>query len=287
MASTVLFKQNAEGKDVYRTVACNGRGSDGKVIRKTWTFEASSLKAAKKKGEQLEFEWKNSNKKTVANPTFNNLVKEWRESDKYNSLSPKTIDRYEGMLKHNIIPEFGAWKLEEIRPLDVKRFISDLRKPWTRVSKNNQNPYSDKTVQGYYILLHTLFDCAVKWEMVSENVCDKVDKPQIKKHQANFYDTEQIDKMLACLEEEGKKLEISLLKRNPNHRNKTEQRKKELKEERRYMYKMHRAYVYLALASACRRSELCGPNWTDINFDTAYMSINKTLQYSHSAGKFE
>jgi len=176
--------------------------------------------------------------------------------------------------------------LENIKPLDISRLLSSLGKPGARVDTDNQNPYSDKIIQGYYILLHTLFDKAVKWEMMSENVCDKVDKPSIKKHKAEFYDEEQINNLLECLNSEGEELELSLSKRNPNNRSKSEQEKLELMEERKYLYSMHKAYVYLALASAGRRSEICGLDWTNINFDTNYIVSDKTLQYTKEAGKF-
>ncbi len=275
------------GNGKFRIVASNGRRHDGTPNRASWTIEAKSMKEAEKKAVELEYEFKHGKKKSIQKKySFNDLIYEWRKSDRYQQMSPKTTERYEGMIKHKLITAFGVWPLEDIRPLDIMHFIASLRKPGARLDTNNQNPYSDKTIQGYYILLHSLFDDAVQWEMMSENVCDKVDKPSIKKHKAKFYDTEQIDTLLECLDKEGDELEISLKKRNPNHRGKSEQEKRELMEERRYLYHMHKAYVYLAIASAGRRSEVCGLDWTDINIATTYMIMEKTLQYTKSAGKF-
>lgn len=270
----------------FRIDAYNGRLPNGKLNRKTWVIDAKSLKDAERQAVILENEFKHGKQSTIKNATFNDLVNEWRNSDKLQQLSPKTIERYEGMLEGQIIPCFGVWKLDSIRPLDVSHFISSLRQSGIRKDKNNLNPYSDKTIQGYYILLHTLFDKAVKWELMSENICDKVDKPTIKKHFAEFYDTVQIDTLLDELEKEGDDLNFSLTKRNPNHRNKTEQRKSELIMQRKYMYALHRCYVYLSLASACRRSEICGLQWDDINLDTTSMKVQRTCQYTKSEGVF-
>lgn len=190
------------------------------------------------------------------------------------------------MLKHKIIPTFGIWPLENIRPLDISRFITEISKPGARIDNKNQSTYSDKTVQGYYILLHMLLDKAVRWEMVSENVCDKVDKPRIKKPKVKAYEPDDISRLLYSIELEGQKLEESLKKKNPNHRGKTEHEKQVLMELRRYMHLMHKAYIYLALASAARRSEVCGLNWTDINFDSGYINFERTLQYTKDTGKF-
>ncbi|WP_054750294.1 tyrosine-type recombinase/integrase [Ruminiclostridium josui] len=203
------------GNGKFRIVASNGRRHDGKPNRASWTIEAKSMKEAEKKAVELEYEFKHGKKKSISKKySFNDLINEWRKSDRYQQMSPKTIERYEGMLKHKLIPAFGVWPLVDIRPLDIMHFIASLRKPGARLDINNQNPYSDKTIQGYYIILHSLFDDAVRWEMMSENVCDKVDKPSIKKHKAKFYEEEQIDRLLECLDLEGKTLEISLKKRN-------------------------------------------------------------------------
>lgn len=275
------------GNGKWRIIVCAGRRPDNSLNRKSWTIEAKSRKAAEKKAAQLEYEFRNGKiKEAPKRCSFNDLLQEWRGSEKYRKLSPKSVERYEGMLKHKLIPAFGLWPLEDIKPLDISRLLASLGKPGARVDTDNQSPYSDKTIQGYYILLHTLFDKAVKWEMMSENVCDKVDKPSIKKHKAEFYEEEQINRLLECLDMEGEALEISLKKRNPNHRKKSEQEKRELMEERKYLYSMHKAYVYLALASTGRRSEVCGLDWTDINFDTKYLVMNETLQYTKGTGKF-
>lgn len=292
MASTVEFKTKEDGTIIYRTVASNGRGLDGKPIRKTWTFEARSLKAAKKKGDLLEAEWKAETKRNlpVSNPTFGELVEFWRTTYKYQKLAPKTKERYEDLLKNHILPVFGSKKVEEIRVIDVEQFLIYLRDPGRRKDKNNLAPYSEKTIQAYVMLLNVLLSSAVKWEMASRNVCDYVDKPTVKRKKAKFYDEDQIETLLKCLDEEGERVEQQIQAYDPNHRNHrklSEQRKREIIAEKRYMYHMLRAYVYLALGTACRRSELCGLNWTDIDLSENYMIIDTTLQYSHISGKVE
>ncbi len=280
-----IIKDYGNGK--FRVGASNGRRPNGTPNRKTWTIEAENVEEAMKKAKGLENEFKSVKKKPIIKIySFNELLQEWRRSRKYKKLSPKTIERYEGMLKHKITPEFGVWPLDEIRPLDIEHFLDDVSKPGARLDKKNLEPYSDKTIQGYYILLHTLFDRAVKWKMMSENVCNNIDKPTIVKHKAKNYEDEQVDRLLECIELEGEILEKSLKQRNPNHRGKSDQEKRQLMEKRRYIYYMHKAYVYLALASSARRSEVCGLEWPDINFVTTNMMVTKTLQYQKDFGKF-
>lgn len=136
------------------------------------------------------------------------------------------------------------------------------------------------------MLLHSLLDAAYQWDMLEKNPCDKVGKPKLVKKKAAYYDEKQVAELLRCLDKERGALEESLKKRNPNHRNKTEQQKRELMSQRRYAYEMLRIFVYLALGSSCRRSELCGLEWTDIDFKTSVMNIQRTAHYSPNVKKY-
>lgn len=91
------------GNGKWRVHVCNGRKPDGSLNRKSWTIEAKSKKAAEKKASELEYEFKHGKQKIVSKKcSFNDLLKEWRESEKYQKLSPKTVERYEGMFRLSI-----------------------------------------------------------------------------------------------------------------------------------------------------------------------------------------
>lgn len=289
MASVREYKKNDKNETIYRAIACNGRDADGKPNRKSWTYEAKSLTAAIKKGEQLENEWKNAGggRQPSKDMTLQEFVeKKWMETQKYQKLSPKTQDRYCCMLSHKILPSFGKWQLGEIGAFEIEKFLSDLGKEGARCNQNDNRPYSQKTIQSYYMLLHSLLDAAYQWDMLEKNPCDKVGKPKLVKKKAAYYDEKQVAELLRCLDKERGALEESLKKRNPNHRHKTEQQKRELMSQRRYAYEMLRIFVYLALGSSCRRSELCGLEWTDIDFKTSVMNIQRTAHYSPNVKKY-
>lgn len=43
----------------------------------------------------------------------------------------------------------------------------------------------------------------------------------------------------------------------------------------------YQAIIMLALDLGCRRGELFGLTWKDINFETSKVGINKTTQYAY------
>ncbi len=242
------IKDNGNGK--YRIIVCNGYLPNGKVNRHTETITAKSHKDAEKQAEAIEVDFKRGDivsKSSIV--TFNILVDKWRDL-KENDLAEKTRVRYEGILKDFMLPAFGRYKVAEIRPLDIEKYLNELKNDGVR-KDGKPGGYSQKTIQHHYVLLHKLFSLAVRWDYVPSNVCDKVDKPKVDRKEAAFYEEDQIVQMLICLEKEDA---------------------------------MHRAYVLIALVSGCRRSEALGLEWDDIDFKNNAIKICRTSHYSAEKG---
>ena len=72
--------------------------------------------------------------------------------------------------------------------------------------------------------------------------------------QVECYSPEEVDKLLECVDNECPK---------------------------------YKAIIYLALDTGARRSELTGLNWTDIDFETRSVTINKATQYVTGIGIVE
>lgn len=240
----------ALGNGKYRVFVCNGFKPDGKVNRSSKVITAKSDRDAEKQAEELEVNFRHEKAEPDSkNVTFNYLVDKWREL-KEGDLAEKTKVRYEGILKDFMLPAFGRYKVTEIRPLDIEKYLNKLKNDGVR-KDGKPGGYSQKTIQHHYVLLHKLFSLAVRWDYVPSNVCDKVDKPKVDKKEAAFYEEEQIVQMLKCLESESM---------------------------------MHKAYVLIALVSACRRSEVLGLEWRDINFENNLIKVNRVSLYSAEKG---
>ena len=149
-----------------------------------------------------------------------------------------TKDGYEKSLKR-ILPILGKKRLNDITPLILDNMYQQLK-----VGKNKQQ-LGYHSMYNYYKLINVMFNQALKWELLDRNPNLKANKPKREKKERNYYDLEQVDTLLSYLEYENIK---------------------------------YKTLIILALDSGARRSEICALRWSDINFDTQMMKIDKSLK---------
>ena len=111
--------------------------------------------------------------------------------------------------------------------------------------RNSNRNLSEYTILHYYTLNNTILNQCVKWDLIEKNYNSKAQRPKPIKKEAKFYDEEEIKKLLSCLENEPLKYQV---------------------------------VIRLALDSGCRRGELTGLNWSDVDFKNSTITINKTTQ---------
>lgn len=114
--------------------------------------------------------------------------------------------------------------------------------------------YSDKTIQHFYTIINTALKRAILWNYITNNPNSYIEKPKIRKKEIECYSPEDVEQLLNVLKKESLK---------------------------------YQAIIYLALDSGCRRGELLGLTWKDIDFDKKTLDINKSVQYTKELGIFE
>lgn len=114
--------------------------------------------------------------------------------------------------------------------------------------------YSDKTIQHFYTIINTSLKRAILWNYITNNPNSYIEKPKIRKKEIECYSPEDVEQLLNVLKKECLK---------------------------------YQAIIYLALDSGCRRGELLGLTWKDIDFDKKTLDINKSVQYTKELGIFE
>ena len=103
-------------------------------------------------------------------------------------------------------------------------------------------------------LLSSILEKAVKWQVLLYNPCRRVEAPKIEKKEAAYLDEIQAQELLKCLQEEPLQ---------------------------------YRAIITLLLYSGMRRGELCGLEWSDIDFKNSIIDITKTSLYLTDRGIFD
>lgn len=159
-------------------------------------------------------------------------------------LSPKTYINYEYRLRL-VIERLGYVKLKELNVKILENFYYYLRHGY-KTAKGK--PLSSTTIQSYYCIINNMLGYAVRCDYISKNPNSKIPKPKRAKTHVQFYTPDEVDKLVHALSQEPIK---------------------------------YQAIIMLALDLGCRRGELTGLTWKDIDFNTGRVEINKTTQYAY------
>lgn len=177
------------------------------------------------------------------NLTIKDLSMEYLKYQK-DILSPKTYINYEYRLRL-VMKKIEYVKIKELNVKILENFYHFLRHGYTSVRGKSLSP---TTIQSYYCIINNMLVYAVKCEYIKNNPNSKIDKPKRAKTNIQFYTPDEVEKLITVLAQEPIK---------------------------------YQAIIMLALDLGCRRGELTGLTWKDIDFETRRVEINKTTQYAY------
>lgn len=210
----------------------------GNRKRKTFNFMGTKSEAIKKEAElKTEFYHMGESKK-ISDLTFKDLSEIFIERYCKPNISLVTTNGYQKSLK-KVLPIIGNRKLKDITP-----FVLDSMYQKLRIGKDGQE-LGYHSNYNIYKLINVMFNQAIRWEIMDKNPNAKANKPKKEHKEKNFYDVNQVKKLLDVLDNESIK------------------------------YKL---LIVLALDSGARRSEICALRWSDIDMETRMMSITKSLK---------
>ncbi|HTI14507.1 MAG TPA: site-specific integrase, partial [Dictyobacter sp.] len=110
--------------------------------------------------------------------------------------------------------------------------------------KRLEEGYSAQTVKHIHRLLHRALNDAVRWDLVTKNVCDRVDAPRVAKREMKAFTPQEAQSFLKAAQ--GDPLET--------------------------------LYI-LALTTGMRRGELLALKWEDINFKQEMLQVRRTIAH--------
>lgn len=176
-------------------------------------------------------------------PLLADFLKDWLK------ITAPTIERttyqsYESMITARLEPFFRERRLRltDIEPRHIRELHESIFKDGCNAN----------TVIHYHAVVRKALQYAVKNELLSENVADKVDRPKKGKFLAGFYSKEE----LATLFEATKEDSMAVI-------------------------------VQLAAYYGLRRSEVLGIRWSAVDFDRGTISINHKVTEGKVDGKSE
>jgi len=246
------------GENSYRLNVSGGFNFKGERIihRRTIPAEGKTEKSRRKKAEnelaKFIAEIERGEFHDVKDIKLKDFADMWLKHYGKHNLAKRTYARYEDLLQGRIIPELGHKKLTEIRPPHLVEFYESLMQEGTR-KDSRSGGLSPTTITQIHRILSSMFNTAIRWEMVYSNPVEKVKPPKQKRAHVDYYNKEQTDKLMVALAKEPLK---------------------------------YRAMITLALVTGARRGELAALEWSDIDFNKGALKINKSAQYLGTEGMF-
>lgn len=148
------------------------------------------------------------------------------------------------MLGRNIT-EVSAKKVSKALDMDLKKLFKPVA-PSDKLAPN--------TVLYYHRVLSSMLSKAVKWQIIFNNPCSRVDAPKAEHKEAKYLDENEAARLLELIEAE--RIEF-------------------------------RTMVKLLIYTGLRRGELCGLEWGDFDFKNRTMHVQRNSLYLPKEGIYE
>lgn len=239
----------------YRIDIENGRKYDG--TRNRIVKYATTLKEARKIRDDILYKVRNHKLSPNSNMTFYEFVKIWLEDYAKPNLKDTTVYGYRCNLNAYILPVFKDFKLSEIKAYHLEKFYNSLKERTVQYADKNgvKKNLSSTTIQKQHRQLSLIFNTAVKWGFMEDNPCKNVVKPPTQETpEMDFYDEQEIDQVLKCLEKENLTLKVA---------------------------------IYMLIFGGFRRAELLGLYWEDIDFEHHTVTVKRDLLNIRGKGIIE
>ena len=242
-------------------VSC-GLDSNGKQISRSKTFKPSKPNLPYTKlNRELEafvatFEQEVAEEGPMRNVrpdkiTFADFCTQYLEIKK-NSLSPQTYNFYSKVIEEELMPMFARLKMKDLRTYHLQQFIQYLANDKKRLD-GHEGKIAASTVKRYATVLRSIVGMAYKLEYIEEDIgrSRRIEFPKEETKEVEVFTLEEVENILNALESE------------PWH---------------------IRAVIEVALFTGCRRGEIVGLKWADIDFENQRISVKRSI-YKLSDGK--
>lgn len=225
----------------WRLIAYLGYDELGKQKKKTKTINGAGVSKADAVRQANKFEsqlLKNGVKSTEH--TISTIIAYWWEH--YGNMqSPTTIDRNKLLFKR-IEALIGHIRASKLSPRHIHLFLDALRNKNARF--DGKGELSSRTIAMHFKLLSAVLNKSVQWQLIEENPCLRVDPPKQKTKPQPILQEADLARFLHLL------LTTAPLR--------------------------YQAFFLLAFTDGLRRSEICGLDERNIDFNSGLLKISQT-----------
>jgi integrase len=175
------------------------------------------------------------------------FLERWLTDYVAHNCEAKTAEKYEQVIRNQVIPALGQIKLKDLKPAHIQKLYSDALNSG-RV--NGRGGLSSRSVHHMHRILSNALSTGVKWQILSHNPVKATTPPKPEKKEMTSLSAEQSNRLLQLLS--GQNLWLP---------------------------------VFLGLTTGMRRGEILGLQWKDINWDRKELSVKRSLKQSKTGVK--
>ena len=174
---------------------------------------------------------------------FSNYLDMWLNDFVKPKTAVNTYVSYKNSIEKYINPVLGNLKICDIKPLHIQTFLNKLR----NCKQKNGKPLTSTTMHKHFLVLNASLNKALKLQMISFNPCICVDAPKRNKYKTNILTLDEIALLYKRLTSE------------------------------KYEDYIFSLALTLTIETGLRRGEMCGLQWSDIDFDNKTLTCNNAL----------
>lgn len=211
--------------------------------RQKWVGGFKTRREAKKARATAQAEALTGTFVAPSGQTTAEFLNEWLDGQS-SLLAPSTLHSYKRNLSLHVIPHLGALRLRDLDPGHLNKLYSHLLAGW-RGGGHGGPGLSARSVRYCHTILRSALADAVRWGRLARNPADRADPPtgrSVAVPEFKTWTAEQLAEFLTRMEGD------------------------------RY----HPLFVMLA-TTGCRRGEILGLRWSDLDLDSGLASIRQTV----------
>lgn len=195
MASIEILDKGDKTRERFK-VTYDIRSWNDKRHRRSKTFPVGTGKREVERFKrQVEMEYEDGETIDMSKRKFDDFAKEYF-ANYIGTLSATTQNNYKRLYYNEVNglkKTFGNIELSKIKPLTIQKYVNEMR----------DNGVSPKTIRNYVMLLHTMFNKAMRLRYIKRdfNPTEEVDLPKVRRPRVEAYTEEELKILLKLMDE--------------------------------------------------------------------------------------
>lgn len=173
--------------------------------------------------------------------TVGEYLERWLTDYAAIKVAGTTFQRYESVVRHHLVPDLGAIRLSQLKPLDIQRVYAQ----WLRGGRKDKREggLTAQTVHHHHTILKGALRQAVRWQLIGLNPAEAVEPPTPNRRERQTYTAGQVNAILEAAR--GDVMYMPIL---------------------------------LAVTTGMRRGEILALKWSDVDLEKGILSVQRSLE---------